>query len=93
LACRDQRRLTKNGSALEVVLHDDALYKSTYFTHLEHRLTLCILPPLKNFCSLSRTSQTVTLQCNWFCVFLCYFMHVFCNSLCKALLSTAWAAP
>jgi len=32
LACGDQRRLTGNGSALEVVLHDDALYKSTYFT-------------------------------------------------------------
>jgi len=30
LACGDQRRLTGNGSALEVVLHDDALYKSTY---------------------------------------------------------------
>ena len=29
LACGDQRRLTGNGSALEVVLHDDALYKST----------------------------------------------------------------
>jgi len=28
LACGDQRRLTGNGSALEV-LHDDALYKST----------------------------------------------------------------
>jgi len=33
LACGDQRRLTGNGSALEVVLHDDALYKSTYFNH------------------------------------------------------------
>jgi len=34
LACGDQRRLTGNGSALEVVLHDYALYKSTftYFT-------------------------------------------------------------
>ena len=32
--CGDQRRLTGNGSALEVVLHDDALYKSTYFTLL-----------------------------------------------------------
>jgi len=31
LACGDQRRLTGNGSALEVVLHDDALCKSTYF--------------------------------------------------------------
>jgi len=32
LACGDQRRLTGNGSALEVVLHNDALYKkSTYF--------------------------------------------------------------
>jgi len=30
LACGDQRRLTGNGSALEVVLHDDALYKSTF---------------------------------------------------------------
>ena len=26
----DQRRLTGNGSALEVVLHDYALYKSTF---------------------------------------------------------------
>ena len=26
VACRDQRRLTGNGSALEVVFHDDALY-------------------------------------------------------------------
>jgi len=37
LACGDQRRLTGNGSALEVVLHDYALYKSTftllYFTY------------------------------------------------------------
>jgi len=37
LACGDQRRLTGNGSALEVVLHDYALYKSTftllYFNH------------------------------------------------------------
>jgi len=31
LAYGDQRRLTGHGSALEV-LHDDALYKSTYFT-------------------------------------------------------------
>ena len=29
LACGDQGRLTGNGSALEVVFHDDALYKST----------------------------------------------------------------
>jgi len=38
LAGGDQRRLTGNGSALEVVLHDYALYKSTftllYFTLL-----------------------------------------------------------
>jgi len=31
LACGYQRRVTGNGSALEV-LHDNALYKSTYFT-------------------------------------------------------------
>jgi len=31
LACGDQRRLTKSGSALEA-LRDDALHKSTYFT-------------------------------------------------------------
>jgi len=30
LACGDQRRLTGNGSALEMVLHDYALYKSTF---------------------------------------------------------------
>jgi len=30
LACGDQRRLTGNGSALEVMLHDYALYKSTF---------------------------------------------------------------
>jgi len=30
LACGDQRRLTGSGSALEVVLHDYALYKSTF---------------------------------------------------------------
>jgi len=30
LACRDQRRLTGSGSALEVVLHDYPLYKSTF---------------------------------------------------------------
>jgi len=30
LACGDQCRLTGNGSALEVVLHDYALYKSTF---------------------------------------------------------------
>jgi len=34
LACGDQRRLTGNGSALEVVLHDYALYKSTFTTYL-----------------------------------------------------------
>jgi len=33
LACGDRRRLTRSGSALGV-LHDDALYKSTYFTFL-----------------------------------------------------------
>jgi len=33
LACRDQRRLAENCSALET-LRDDALYKSTYFTFL-----------------------------------------------------------
>jgi len=33
LACGDQRRLKGSGSALEA-LHDDALYKSTYFTLL-----------------------------------------------------------
>jgi len=38
LASGDQRRLTGNGSALEVVLHEYALYKSTftYFTLLYH---------------------------------------------------------
>jgi len=30
VSCGDLRRLTGNGSALEVVLHDDALYKSTF---------------------------------------------------------------
>jgi len=30
MACGDQRRLTGSGSALEVVLHDYALYKSTF---------------------------------------------------------------
>jgi len=30
LAFGDQRRLTGSGSALEVVLHDYALYKSTF---------------------------------------------------------------
>jgi len=30
LACGDQRRLTGSGSALEVVRHDYALYKSTF---------------------------------------------------------------
>jgi len=39
LACGDQRRLTGSGSALEVVLHDYALYKST-FTLLYFTLTL-----------------------------------------------------
>ena len=32
-SCGDQRRLTGNGSALEVVLHDYALYKSTFTTY------------------------------------------------------------
>ena len=41
LACVDQRRLTGSGRASEA-LHDDALYKSTYFTFyffftLQHR--------------------------------------------------------
>jgi len=40
LACGDQRRLTGSGSALEVVLHDYALYKST-FTYLSlYRMTI-----------------------------------------------------
>jgi len=39
LACGDQRRLTGSGSALEVVLHDYALYKST-FTYLLTYLTV-----------------------------------------------------
>ena len=34
LVCGDQRRLTGNGSALEVVFHDDALYKSTTLLYL-----------------------------------------------------------
>ena len=34
LACGDQRRLTGKGSALEVVLHDDALYKSTTLLYM-----------------------------------------------------------
>jgi len=47
LACGDQRRLTGNGSALEVVLHDYALYKSTFtllyftFTDLSLRAVKC----------------------------------------------------
>jgi len=44
LACGDQRRLTGNGSALEVVLHDYALYKST-FTLLYFTLTNTDLRP------------------------------------------------
>ena len=40
VACGDQRRLTGNGSALEVVLHDYALYKSA-FTLLY--FTVCLL--------------------------------------------------
>jgi len=40
LACGDQRRLTGNGSALEVVLHDDALYKSTTLLFLLQRYQL-----------------------------------------------------
>ena len=47
LACGDQRRPTGNGSALEVVLHDYALYKSTftllYFTFYSARPTKCAL--------------------------------------------------
>ena len=39
LACRDQRRLTGNGSASEVVLHDDALYKSTTLLFFYSRST------------------------------------------------------
>ena len=34
MACGGQRRLTGNGSALEVVLHDYALYKSTFTLHV-----------------------------------------------------------
>jgi len=44
LACGDQRRLTGNGSALEVVLHDYALYKST-FTLLYLHLQFGKVPP------------------------------------------------
>ena len=39
-ACGDQRRLTGNGSALEVVLHDYALYKSTF-------ILLTLLPNIR----------------------------------------------
>jgi len=39
LDCGDQRRLTGNGSALEA-LHDDALYKVTYFTFY---FTICVV--------------------------------------------------
>jgi len=59
LACGDQRRLTGNGSTLEVVLHDYALYKSTftllYFT-LPHtqaaqvRITQCFTCKLYRTC-------------------------------------------
>jgi len=37
LACGDQRRLTGSGSALEVVLHDYALYKSTFTLRLLYK--------------------------------------------------------
>jgi len=45
LACGDQRRLTGNGSALEVVLHDYALYKSTFtlLTLLYTKSTMLLL--------------------------------------------------
>ena len=48
LDCGDQRRLTGNGSALEVVLHDYALYKSTftllYFTLLYFMYMSRVMP-------------------------------------------------
>jgi len=48
LACGDQRRLTGNGSALEVVLHDYALYKSTF--------TLLTLYDLLSVCNCNYSS-------------------------------------
>ena len=46
---RDQRRLTGNGSALEVVLHDYALYKFTFI--LLYFTTECSLRVWKLACS------------------------------------------
>jgi len=45
LACGDQRRLTGSGSALEVVLHDDALYKSTFTLLYVYFTDTSVLPP------------------------------------------------
>ena len=47
LACGDQRRLTGNGSALEVVLHDDALDTNPR-TFTIRKLEYCLL---FTFCS------------------------------------------
>jgi len=59
LACGDQRRLTGNGSALEVVLHDDALYKSTYFTLLY--FVWNSFPDVVNFTSLLAFKRSIRM--------------------------------
>ena len=62
LACGDQRRLTENGSALEV-LHDDTLYKSTtllFFTFISKSIFgLVWLWPLTSW------SSKLTILCPW----------------------------
>ena len=61
LDCGDQRRLTGNGSALEVVLHDYALYKST-FTLLY--FTILYVHVESDACAMPWVRSRLTLSCN-----------------------------
>jgi len=65
LACGDQRRLTGSGSTLEAVLHDDALYKSTftllYFTSVNaHCVTATLMQKVRGQGQISRSKVKVT---------------------------------
>jgi len=61
LACGDQCRLTGNGSALEVVLHDYALCKST-FTLLYFYSVDCYYAIIKILCYRCRCEKSAGIS-------------------------------
>jgi len=76
LACGDQRRLMGSGSALEVVLHDYALYKSTFT--LLYFTTPRSLAVFSNttFCTATLSSRSPRI-----CLFIavCRLVRQFCH--------------